>query len=505
MKSEKTIFLRHIVAALALSTPSWITFAQGLKFSPIKEITLGNEVTVDWTGQPSLGNVEQSVVLMKDGNALLTLCQGQITGSGQCTFELRPEHQVLGDGYQLAMQGMDGVALDYSTEFSIKAAETETKPSSKEDKKVKKEKKEKKEKKTKNEKKIKKEADEGEDKDEDEDEDKDEDDEGKEEKEDASSRKHKNKAHSEEEDDDDDEDTNTIDSDGLETEDIKTKKKDYRESEHCFTQKSEIDDHYQDDQENDKFSKQADYQVKQNFRKQVQQQRFSIQSTNPEKRAKEALRLLEKNRRRQRMLIAARRHKHLRQRQLALGLRSTIGSIFDKLTPPSVLAADASESHAAEANVVGIQPVLGNDASVEQLPERSVLDTAVKAAAKVIGDDSDELDALIADEIDINNNNPAIDNLDDKNKEMKYEKAVEDKKEKEKKGSKDKKNGKNAKGSKDNKKAQEDRKEESSNLEKWWDGIKTFSQSAGDTLAKGFLKFRQIVADRGPDEPQGEL
>ncbi|KAF8938319.1 hypothetical protein BGZ47_008633 [Haplosporangium gracile] len=452
MRSEKVILLRHLVALLAVSsTAPWIQSVQGLKFSPIKEITLGTEVTIDWTGQPSLGNVEQSVVLMKDGNALLTLCQGQVTGSGQCSFELKEEYQVLGDGYQLAMQGMDGLALDYSPEFSIKAGDVKVEPSSGDG--------------------------------------------------------------DEEKDDDDVEDNGAA----KKEKDMKMKKRGYQNSgvhgqqpkdkkeqqdrhqkqqqqQHNKEQPKQHKQKEQRQQQKDGYYKQQVNKLVKTFQQQQKKQhqhRFTVTSTGSrEQRAKDAVRLLEKNRRRRQMLQVARRHRYLRVRQQALDLQASISSIFDKLALPMAQAAkspkaqvvvsdsdDVDESYKDDNNIrMGIPPILGSDAYVELMPEHPLQ----KLATGVVAGGTDEIDMELADEQE-----HYPDEEEKNNDEKKAEQA----------------------DNKDMKDAWEEAKEgaESGTWGMVWSGVATLGKHVGTIAAGGLAMAKKIVVGGGADAPGGEL
>ncbi|KAH7045561.1 hypothetical protein BKA57DRAFT_467149 [Linnemannia elongata] len=512
MRSEKVILLRHLVALLAVSsTTSWIQSVQGLKFSPIKEITLGTEITIDWTGQPSLGNVEQSVVLMKDGNALLTLCQGQITGSGQCSFELKEEHQVLGDGYQLAMQGMDGVALDYSAEFSIKAGDVKVGSSS-----------------SGGEENVEEKGDEDEgeievveDKDDGEDEENDKEEQGDGDDDDAKVEKERT-GHDDDHDEESEEDNNMANDD--DDEDNGGAKKKDRKKKHGY-QKSQVHEqkakdneqqqhHHHSKQQKDKklpeqhkqkeeqqqqmdgyYKQQVDKLIKtfQQQQKVQRQHRFTVKSTGTrEQRAKEAARLLEKNRRRRQMLLVARRHQYLGMRQQALGLQASINSVFAQLAPPMAHAAepprarvivsasnDADESNKDSNIGIGIKPVLGNDAHLELMPE----DPVQKLATGAVAGGTDEIDMELADELARYPNNE--DKKDKQEKEKRAEQA-------------------NAEG-KEDAEAETKYEAEPSTWDKIFGGIAMFSKNVGTTVADGFTKVQHIIVGGGAHAPEGEL
>ncbi|KAF9181565.1 hypothetical protein BGZ50_005442 [Haplosporangium sp. Z 11] len=117
MKNSSAIIIGQ--ALLLLST------TQALQFKFPKEFTIGTEITIGWVGQPSLGTSEQSVVLFKDNEAILALCYGFISGSGQCSFTLfEDDIKTLergNDGYYIGLQGADGLTLDVSKEFKIQS------------------------------------------------------------------------------------------------------------------------------------------------------------------------------------------------------------------------------------------------------------------------------------------------------------------------------------------------------------------------------------------------
>ncbi|KAF9123059.1 hypothetical protein BGW39_009300 [Mortierella sp. 14UC] len=486
MRSEKILLLRHLVAILAISSSaSWIYpgVQALLKFIPIKDITLGTEVTIDWQGQPSLGNVQQTVVLMKDGNALMTLCEGQITGSGQCSFELRSEHQVLGDGYQLAMQGKDGVALDYSGVFSIKSAEVKAEEVSwggeaeggKKDE---------------DETEIEEEStgydiedgDDHDDEDHEEDNNKaDEDDDDEEENKKKKDKKHKHKHHNPQKSEDVDEESSEDQRHHHQKVQQQKKKK---QQQHNKQQQKE-DKHYQ---------KQADKQLKKLLRKhqKQQQQWFAVQSVaSPQQRTKEAAQLLEKNRRRRQMMLTATRQKYLRLRREALRLQMSINSVLDQLMPASAQAAKPptlEKLKAAIMNNIGIQPVLENDAHAESMPDRPIAESAVAG-------ETDEIDFELADEQD-----PQPDLLsskqDDGKQKIDKEKRDEEKAEAltERRDKWEETNGKD-----------KDNQEPSSAWDKLWGGIAAFGKTVGATVADGFTKIKQVVIAGGADAPEGEL
>ncbi|KAG0358676.1 hypothetical protein BG005_002010 [Podila minutissima] len=111
-----------LLTLVVLSSTSSI--AHAFQFQTPQEVALNTETTIEWTGQPSLGDVAQSVVLIRDEQAVLTLCQGQITGSGQCSFTLSESDRVQGKGYYLGLRGdEDGLTIDISKQFEIVGGE----------------------------------------------------------------------------------------------------------------------------------------------------------------------------------------------------------------------------------------------------------------------------------------------------------------------------------------------------------------------------------------------
>ncbi|KAF9580489.1 hypothetical protein BGW38_002855 [Lunasporangiospora selenospora] len=202
MRPPKTALLAPLASILAT-----VQLVQALKFITPKELILGQEVTIEWIGQPSLGTIEQAVVLIKNEVPLLILCQGLITGSGKCTFTLSNSdgQSFIGDGYHLGLRASDGLVLDVSKPFNIKGN-----PKDKDTKRAKNDKKKDKDK-AKDKDKDKDEDDDRDDKDddrdEDDDDDNDEDDRDDDEDDDEvriQSKKHKGKQHKHDDDDDDD-------------------------------------------------------------------------------------------------------------------------------------------------------------------------------------------------------------------------------------------------------------------------------------------------------------
>jgi hypothetical protein len=83
-----TFRLLHLGQALALLAT---TYAQ-LAFTNPKELFIGSDHTTEWTGRPSLGTSQQKVVLFKNDEPILVLCEGVISGSGQCSFRLEEKY-----------------------------------------------------------------------------------------------------------------------------------------------------------------------------------------------------------------------------------------------------------------------------------------------------------------------------------------------------------------------------------------------------------------------------
>ncbi|KAF9217815.1 hypothetical protein BGZ59_009788 [Podila verticillata] len=105
--------------SLALLTLAALSSTYAFEFRTPHEVTLDREITIEWIGEPSLGDMEQSVVLMRDEEAVLTLCEGQVTGSGQCSFTISESDHIQGGGYYLGLQGEDGLTIDISKPFRI--------------------------------------------------------------------------------------------------------------------------------------------------------------------------------------------------------------------------------------------------------------------------------------------------------------------------------------------------------------------------------------------------
>ncbi|KAG0355896.1 hypothetical protein BGZ54_000931 [Gamsiella multidivaricata] len=116
MKHCKILFLSSAITLFSATNAV-------LEFIVPQNIAIGLETTIKWAGEPSLGISEQAVVLSKDGKSLATLCQGLISGSGECTFTLSendvPTRMLGNDGYYLELQDQDGLTLDVSKNFNI--------------------------------------------------------------------------------------------------------------------------------------------------------------------------------------------------------------------------------------------------------------------------------------------------------------------------------------------------------------------------------------------------
>ncbi|KAG9325976.1 hypothetical protein KVV02_008408 [Mortierella alpina] len=126
MKPATILRLGHAVALLLTAT------CQALEFTIPENIAIGHEVTVEWAGTPSLDTSDQSVVLFKDDDAVVSLCQGLVSGSGKCTFTLAEgdvKTQERGSsGYHIGLQGEGDITLDISKDFSIRSAKDSSKP-----------------------------------------------------------------------------------------------------------------------------------------------------------------------------------------------------------------------------------------------------------------------------------------------------------------------------------------------------------------------------------------
>ncbi|KAK3818875.1 MAG: hypothetical protein J3Q66DRAFT_179270 [Benniella sp.] len=111
MKPSNALLLP--TAALAL-----ISATQALEFITPQDVAIGAETVVEWIGEPSLGISEQSVVLFKDSEPLVTLCEGLISGSGKCSFKLNESDVKTlergNEGYHIGLRGADGLTLDVS-------------------------------------------------------------------------------------------------------------------------------------------------------------------------------------------------------------------------------------------------------------------------------------------------------------------------------------------------------------------------------------------------------
>lgn len=118
-----TVLLFQLGQALALLTTAYAR----LSFSIPKELFIGSDHTVEWTGRPSLGTSQQKVVLFKNDESILTLCEGLISGSGQCSFRLEEKGVKTIDrgnyGYYIGLQALDGLSLDRTRDFTIQYEE----------------------------------------------------------------------------------------------------------------------------------------------------------------------------------------------------------------------------------------------------------------------------------------------------------------------------------------------------------------------------------------------
>ncbi|KAF9142178.1 hypothetical protein BGX30_003231 [Mortierella sp. GBA39] len=109
--------------ALALLTTAYAR----LNFSIPKELFIGSDHTVEWTGRLSLGTSQQKLVHFKNNKLILTLCEGPISGSGQCSFRLEEKDVNTIDrgkyGYYIGLQALDGLSLDLTRDFTIQYEE----------------------------------------------------------------------------------------------------------------------------------------------------------------------------------------------------------------------------------------------------------------------------------------------------------------------------------------------------------------------------------------------
>ena len=118
-----TVLLLQLGQALALLTTAYAR----LDFSIPKELFIGSDHTVEWTGRPFLGTSQQKVVLFKYDEPILTLYEGLISGSGQCSFILEEKDvNTIGRGnygYYIGLQALDGLSLDRTRGFTIQYEE----------------------------------------------------------------------------------------------------------------------------------------------------------------------------------------------------------------------------------------------------------------------------------------------------------------------------------------------------------------------------------------------
>ncbi|KAF9438085.1 hypothetical protein BGZ76_009866 [Entomortierella beljakovae] len=124
-----------ITFALALISSLGST-GQAFELKVPESITLGAVTTVEWIGQPTLSSDQAVVLFDSAGTPLLTLCEGQITGSGKCSFTIsqidlldkdttvKPGEK-LSEKYRLGFRAKnDGLTLDFSKDFDIHVAGT---------------------------------------------------------------------------------------------------------------------------------------------------------------------------------------------------------------------------------------------------------------------------------------------------------------------------------------------------------------------------------------------
>ncbi|KAF9281841.1 hypothetical protein BGZ88_011357 [Linnemannia elongata] len=117
------VLLLQLGQALALLTTAYAR----LDFAIPKELFIGSDHTVEWVGRPSLGTSQQKVVLFKNDEPILTLCEGLISGSGQCSFRLEEKDVNTIDrgnyAYYIGLQALDGLSLDRTRDFTIQYKE----------------------------------------------------------------------------------------------------------------------------------------------------------------------------------------------------------------------------------------------------------------------------------------------------------------------------------------------------------------------------------------------
>ncbi|KAF8945448.1 hypothetical protein BGZ47_002643 [Haplosporangium gracile] len=118
-----TVLLIHLGQALALLT----TASARLEFTIPKELFIGSDLTFEWAGKPSLGTSQQKVVLFKDDEPILILCEGFVSGSGQCSFRLEEKDVNTisrgNYGYYIGLQALDGLTLDRTQDLIIQYRE----------------------------------------------------------------------------------------------------------------------------------------------------------------------------------------------------------------------------------------------------------------------------------------------------------------------------------------------------------------------------------------------
>lgn len=124
MKPSAILLLVQAVALLSAAT------CHALDFTIPENIVIGKEVTVEWAGTPSLDTSDQSIVLFKDDEALVSLCHGLVSGSGKCTFTLAEDDVKTlergNSGYHIGLQGENDITLDISKDFGIRSAKGST-------------------------------------------------------------------------------------------------------------------------------------------------------------------------------------------------------------------------------------------------------------------------------------------------------------------------------------------------------------------------------------------
>ncbi|KAF9978724.1 hypothetical protein BGZ73_000734 [Actinomortierella ambigua] len=127
-KAKKSLFLGQVLSLIA-STSLLPDSTWALTFNiPTEDLVVGRDVTVEWVGVPALGAMKQSLVLYKEDKPIFTACEGFIAGSGKCSFVLTPpdgdnQVELSGDGYKFGFSDSQGVAIDFSDTFVIKADE----------------------------------------------------------------------------------------------------------------------------------------------------------------------------------------------------------------------------------------------------------------------------------------------------------------------------------------------------------------------------------------------